>query len=353
MRLKAWRRLPRLALETKRKCMSLRLNPIFPFSSFHSILSCIRKKPTGKDDSQQCSCKKSNCLKLYCDCFASGSFCAEACRCNDCYNKYEYEEIVSESKERIQSRTPNAFSPKIIRHDSRNMITTSSRHRVGCNCRKSMCMKNYCECFKAHVGCSSVCRCEDCKNTFGAKNASGEIGEMKGESETVKVKSDMTKPEQCHTGFSCLTPCIQSSIQNEPNPSVAPGTSVLSSYTDSWNSPIDSTSRTSFVKAGQGTQTFSSHYQASGSHDAENFGSFLPHCDHSGRNVFGPSSNSNLLQMNVIQGRDHLSVNSLPLTGESSNELDSDSNCGPCNNLEHNYDILKDSSSNIKPVKTS
>ncbi|KAG1346201.1 putative protein tesmin/TSO1-like CXC 2 [Cocos nucifera] len=301
------------------------------------------KKPTGKEESQHCSCKKSNCLKLYCDCFASGSFCAGACRCNECYNKPEYEEIVNESKERIQSRMPHAFAPKIIR-DGRNMITTSNRHRVGCNCRKSMCMKNYCECFKAHVGCSSVCRCED---------SSGEIGEMEGESQTVKVKSEMTKPGQCHTSIS---PCIRSSIQNEPNPSAASGTSVLSSYTDSWKSPIDSRSRTSFVKAGQGTPTFSSYYQASGGHDAENFCSFLPHCDNfSGGIVFGPSSNCKLLQTNVFQGRDHLSVNSLPLTGGSINELelDLDTNSGLRNNLEHNYESLKDSSSPIKAVKTS
>jgi hypothetical protein len=32
-----------------------------------------------------CHCKKSQCLKLYCDCFANGAFCS-GCACLDCRN---------------------------------------------------------------------------------------------------------------------------------------------------------------------------------------------------------------------------------------------------------------------------
>lgn len=37
-------------------------------------------------ESQTCSCKSSRCLKLYCGCFQSGSFCNLKCRCLDCLN---------------------------------------------------------------------------------------------------------------------------------------------------------------------------------------------------------------------------------------------------------------------------
>lgn len=38
-------------------------------------------------DRKVCNCRKSQCLKLYCDCFNAGLFCvAGSCRCIDCHN---------------------------------------------------------------------------------------------------------------------------------------------------------------------------------------------------------------------------------------------------------------------------
>jgi len=37
-------------------------------------------------------------------------------------------------------------------------------HKVGCKCRRSACLKKYCECFHAQVKCSDTCRCVGCKN---------------------------------------------------------------------------------------------------------------------------------------------------------------------------------------------
>ncbi|KAJ7951864.1 TESMIN/TSO1-like CXC 2 [Quillaja saponaria] len=115
---------------------------------------------------KRCNCKRSKCLKLYCECFAAGIYCVDSCACENCFNKPEYEDTVLDTRQQIESRNPLAFAPK----EEGNWVTPSSaRHKRGCNCKKSKCLKKYCECFQAKVGCSFGCRCENCENSFGTK----------------------------------------------------------------------------------------------------------------------------------------------------------------------------------------
>lgn len=41
-----------------------------------------------------CVCKKTGCLKLYCECFSSGKTCTEECSCCDCSNTHDNNEQV-------------------------------------------------------------------------------------------------------------------------------------------------------------------------------------------------------------------------------------------------------------------
>jgi hypothetical protein len=38
-----------------------------------------------------------------------------------------------------------------------------------CNCKKSNCLKKYCECYNSGLKCTSSCKCEECKNTEDAE----------------------------------------------------------------------------------------------------------------------------------------------------------------------------------------
>ncbi|WRX25889.1 CRC domain - like 3 [Theobroma cacao] len=146
------------------------------------VLSQNRETYTYESgDFKRCNCQMSRCLKLYCECFAAGLYCVDSCACENCYNRTDYEDWVEDSREQIELRNPLAFAPTIVEQandspilaDDGNWTTPSSaRHKRGCKCKRSKCLKKYCECYRAKVGCSGGCRCEGCDNSFGKKSES-------------------------------------------------------------------------------------------------------------------------------------------------------------------------------------
>jgi len=136
-----------------------------------------------------CNCKKSRCLKLYCDCFRISKFC-DGCNCVDCANNLEHSEgerakVINQ----ILDRNPEAFKPRVMAVED----TTEKSHLSGCHCKKSACLKKYCECFTGGVPCNSLCRCIDCKN-INDLYANGElIGIKTVQSSTKKVSNSSNR----------------------------------------------------------------------------------------------------------------------------------------------------------------
>jgi hypothetical protein len=111
----------------------------------------------GMGSPTQCKCKKSRCLKLYCDCFALLKFCGPKCRCYECQNieDPDYKEIRESAITATTKRTANAFTSK---------VTPTTAHVAGCHCSKTNCLKKYCECFLNFATCGLNCKCQSCKN---------------------------------------------------------------------------------------------------------------------------------------------------------------------------------------------
>lgn len=110
------------------------------------------------DDANHCNCRQSRCMKMYCECFASGKYCTSNCKCVDCTNYVTNEATLRRSRISISKRNPNAFVHKVSSQRG------TRRHSQGCRCAKSRCQKRYCECFNAGVQCTSACQCHNCCN---------------------------------------------------------------------------------------------------------------------------------------------------------------------------------------------
>lgn len=108
-----------------------------------------------------CTCKKTRCLKLYCQCFGAKLLCGMNCRCLNCANVPVHEKERTEAMRSILLRNPTAFETKFKRASTTGTsmslppslpipqmksapteaINPNLAHKLGCKCRKSACMK--------------------------------------------------------------------------------------------------------------------------------------------------------------------------------------------------------------------
>lgn len=119
-----------------------------------------------------CNCKKSKCLKLYCECFSKGRLCSSLCNCTDCCNREPDCKLrkLALRNTYLKSHKADKDTEDILDLDLQSFVMPNSSSRsLGCNCRKSHCKKKYCECFDEGKACGNMCKCEGCKNYLGVR----------------------------------------------------------------------------------------------------------------------------------------------------------------------------------------
>ena len=139
--------------ETIEKKMSIDLN-----ENQNNNLNNNNKNEIG------CNCKNSFCLKRYCECFTRMKYCNSLCQCKNCFNTNLHEKERNEAIKNYISKSPISF--KKINIDMNNL---------SCFCKKSNCLKKYCECYQMGMKCSLNCKCIDCKNRINYEKKLFEI----------------------------------------------------------------------------------------------------------------------------------------------------------------------------------
>ena len=88
--------------------------------------------------------------------FATPAYC-KGCACKNCHNTPAHEDKRRQAIDRIIERNPDAFNKPVAGGSQRK-----------CHCKRSQCLKKYCECFQAGLPCLPECSCISCKNFEGS-----------------------------------------------------------------------------------------------------------------------------------------------------------------------------------------
>ena len=128
----------------------------------------IEPEPAQKVSEISCKCPKSKCLLMYCECFSKDLLCNEKCSCYQCRNNPDFDDKRQKARRAVLEKDPDAFRNKKMLE--RVGEEAELALKKGCNCKKTNCVKKYCECYFTGVKCSYLCGCENCMNGGGKES---------------------------------------------------------------------------------------------------------------------------------------------------------------------------------------
>ena len=157
----------------------------------------LQENPSG------CSCPKSKCIALYCDCFKAGRRCSPGtCSCLNCKNTVDESGINGARTLAIRTilaRNPRAFTTAGLGPPPKKELSSG---QIACNCIRSRCLKLYCGCFQAGNVCDpDVCTCISCLNT--EEDTSGQRQSAIQQCLEKRPNAFQVKPREAGMGCAC------------------------------------------------------------------------------------------------------------------------------------------------------
>ncbi|KAF9685261.1 hypothetical protein SADUNF_Sadunf03G0036300 [Salix dunnii] len=150
------------------------------------------KYSTESEGCKRCNCERSRCLKFYCECSVAG--------------------IIVFMLVHVVKRTTN--SPVNMIEEGNWKIPSSSRHRKGCNCKKSKCCKNIVNAFRLELDALMDADVKDVTISMGKTGAGGYFRDSQCNikpnkfSSTLETLTDIgypTPPSRCVSGVASST----------------------------------------------------------------------------------------------------------------------------------------------------
>ena len=153
-----------------------------------------------QENATGCSCPRSNCIKLYCDCFKAGRRCTSKCSCTNCKNTAAESGINGERTRAIKNllaRNPRAFT------GGKKETASRKPGDLICNCVKSRCLKLYCDCFQKGKLCNDGCSCVSCLNTEEESRVGGRRKMAIQQALEKRPDAFTKKPKEIGSGCAC------------------------------------------------------------------------------------------------------------------------------------------------------
>lgn len=170
-------------------------------SSLELLCSATLDLGPLQENATGCSCPRSGCIKLYCDCFKAGRRCSGRCSCTNCKNTPAESGVDGERTRAIRNilaRNPRAFT-----RGKKEGAATRKPGDIICNCVKSRCLKLYCECFQKGKLCNDACLCVSCLNTEEESHVGGRRKLAIEQALEKRPDAFTKKPKEIGSGCAC------------------------------------------------------------------------------------------------------------------------------------------------------
>lgn len=173
------------------------------------------KRGSGDREKGGCRCGRTKCLKQYCACFRNDERCTSDCVCTDCCNDGRHEDERMMAVRAIRLNSKEAFKGTDLMIDDQTVTTPKGSVKTvrGCRCKRSRCLKKYCECYGVGLKCGDNCICEGCQN---GNDGGGPSAVKKGKG-TRKTKAKTSQSKVVYQ-----PPLVQRSMPGCPAQGTAP-----------------------------------------------------------------------------------------------------------------------------------